>query len=257
MDFTGNALLQTLGFWVGLVMTLLIFSAVAGDHAAARLGQHVLVGAGLGYVGVLAVQHVLRPRLFAPLLADPQGDPWQWTPLVLGVVLIAAGLDRSIRQFRPGGGALPGWRRALHATGRVPVALLLAVGLAAGLFGALQGTFAPQFLAAAQTAFARGAAQETSGRTFLAGVLTLLLTTASLLYLYGDPARYLTDQPAPVRRVLSGWIWLGQRAVWLTAGLIFARLLASRLSLLIARVDYFVAALYATPLWVWLDAWLH
>ena len=253
MDFTVNAMLQTLGFWVGLVMTLLIFSAVMGDHAAARLGQHILVGAGLGYVGVLAVQHVLRPLLFAPLLADPQGDPWRWTPLALGVVLITAGLDRSIRQFRPNGGALPLWRRALHAAGRVPVALLLAVGLAAGLFGGFQGTFAPQFLAAAQSAFVPGA----SVADFLSGVLTLLITTAALLYLYGDSARYLTDQPAAVRRVLSGWLWLGQRAVWLTAGLIFARLLASRLSLLIARIDYFVTAFYSTPLWAWLDAWLH
>ena len=253
MDLTGNVLLQSLGFWVGLVMTLLIFSAIMGDHAAARLGQHVLVGAGLGYVGVLAIQHVLRPRLITPLLADPQGDPWRWLPLALGVLLIVAGLDRSFRQFRPDGNAPSLWRRTLHAAGRLPVALLLAVGLAAGLFGLLQGTFAPQFLAAARTAFAPGV--PVTG--FLAGVLTLLITTAALLYLYGDPARYLADQPVAVRRVLAGWIWLGQRAVWLTAGLIFARLLASRLSLLIARVDYFVTALYATPLWAWLDAWLR
>ena len=253
MDFTVNAMLQTLGFWVGLVMTLLIFSAVAGDHAAARLGQHVLVGAGLGYVGVLAVQHVLRPRLIAPLLADPQGDPWRWAPLALGVLLVVAGLDRSVRQFRPGSAALPGWRRALHGLGRVPVALLLAVGLAAGLFGAFQGTFAPQFLAAAQTAIDPGAPVP----ALLVGVLTLLVTTAARLLLYGDAPRYLRDQPAAVRQVLNGWLWLGQRAVWLAAGLIFARLLASRLSLLIARVDYFVTALYATPLWARLDAWLR
>jgi hypothetical protein len=251
MDGTGGALLQTLGFWIGLAMTLLIASAILGDHAAARVGQHVLVGAGLGYVGVLAIQHVLRPRLIAPLLADPQGDLGRWVPLALGVLLVVAGLDRSVRQFRPA--ALPWWRRALHAGGRLPVALLLAVGLAAGLIGTFQGTFAPQFLAAARSAFDTDA----PGPALLVGVLTLLITTAALLALYGDAPRYLRDQPAAVRRVLSGWLWLGQRAVWLAAGLIFARLLASRLSLLIARVDYFVTALYATPLWSWLDAWLR
>ena len=135
----------------------------------------------------------------------------------------------------------------------MPVALLLAVGLAAGLFGAFQGTFAPQFLAAAQTAIDPGAPVP----ALLVGVLTLLVTTAALLFLYGDAPRYLRDQPAAVRQVLNGWLWLGQRAVWLAAGLIFARLLASRLSLLIARVDYFVTALYATPLWARLDAWLR
>jgi hypothetical protein len=86
---------------------------------------------------------------------------------------------------------------------------------------------------------------------FLAGALTLLLTTATLLYLYVDPARYLTEQPLFIRRLLNGWIWIGQRALWFAAGIIFARLMASRLSLLIARIDYLITAFYATSFWQW------
>jgi hypothetical protein len=84
---------------------------------------------------------------------------------------------------------------------------------------------------------------------FLAGVLTLLITTATLLYLYVDPARYLAGQPSYVRQLLNGWLWLGQRAIWLAAGILFARLMASRLSLLIARIDYLIAALDAMRFW--------
>lgn len=226
-------------------MTLLIFSAILGDNALARLGQHLLVGASLGYLGVLAIQHVLRPRLVAPLLADPTGEPLRWVPLLLGIILFVAGLDRSLRA--PQSAALPLWRRGLHGLGRVPVALLLGVGLSAGLFGVLQGTLFPQFLRAAQNAFDPGV----SLPIFLAGLLTLLVTTATLLYLYVDPARYLAEQPAYVRRVLHGWLWLGQRALWLAAGIIFARLMASRLSLLIARIDYLISAIANTPLWQW------
>jgi hypothetical protein len=235
---TTSVWLETLGFWIGLLMTLLIFSALAGDHALARLGQHLLAGAALGYGAVLAVQHVLRPRLWEPLLAAPAGAAWQWTPAILGVLLLVAGLDRTWRPAGPGT-ALPRWRRGLHGLGRIPVAFLLGVGLAAGLFGALQGTFFPQFWRAARMAFDPDA----PGLLFLVGVLTLLITTATLLYFYIDPARYLADQPLYVRRLLQGWIWVGQRAVWLAAGLIFARLLASRLSLLIARVEYLLSAM--------------
>lgn len=231
--------LETLGFWLGLLMTLLIFSALAGDHALARLGQHLLVGASLGYAAVAAVQHVLRPRLIAPLLANPSADPWLWTPVALGILLLVAGLDRTWRPARPGV-ALPLWRRVLHGLGRIPAAFLLGVALAAGLLGALQGTFFPQFLQAARLAFDPAA----PAWFFVIGALTLLITTATLLAFYIDPARYLAEQPPAVRRLLRGWLWLGQRALWLAAGLIFARLLASRLSLLIARVEYLLAALF-------------
>jgi hypothetical protein len=245
MEYASNDLFAAIAFWGSLVVTLLIFSALLGDHILARLGQYLLVGASLGYLGVLAIQHVLRPRLITPLLADPTGDPWRWAPLALGLLLLIAGLDRSLRSPTANPPAL--WRRALHGLGRLPVALLLAMGLSAGLFGLLQGTLFPQFWQAAQTAFDPAVSMP----VFLAGVLTLLITTATLLYLYVDPARYLTDQPVYVRRLLNGWLWLGQRALWLAAGIIFARLMASRLSLLIARIDYLINAFATTPFGQW------
>ncbi len=231
------------GFWIGLLVTILILSAAAGDNALARLGQHLLVGAALGYAAVLAVQHVLRPRLLAPLLAGPAGSLELWTPLALGLLLLIAGLDRTLRPARAAPAAL--WRRGLHGLGRIPVAFLLGVGLAAGLFGTLQGTFLPQFWRAARIAFDPAA----SGVLFLIGALTLLITTATLLYFAVDPTRYLEDQPGWIRRVLHGWIAIGRCAVWLAAGMVFARLMASRLSLLIGRVEYLLLALYDTTLW--------
>ena len=245
MEYTSNEFLVALAFWGSLVMTLIIFSGILGDHVLMRVGQHLLVGASLGYLCVLAIQHVLRPRLVAPLIADPTGDPLRWIPLGLGIILLVAGLDRTLRAQRAAAPSI--WQRALHGLGRLPVALLLAVGLSAGIFGLLQGTLFPQFWQAARTAFD----PTVSMPIFLAGVLTLLITTATLLYLYVDPARYLAEQPTYVRRVLNGWLWVGQRALWLAAGIIFARLLASRLSLLIARIDYLINAFAASPFGQW------
>jgi hypothetical protein len=248
MEYTANPLLSSLAFWGGLITTLLIASSLLGDHALARVGRHLLVGAALGYVGVLAIQHVLRPRLITPLWADPTGDPLRWVPAVLGLLLVAAGLDRT---WRPPRRKLPWWRQGLHGAGRLPLALLLAVGISAGLWGALQGTLLPQFWRAAQQAFDPAAPPP----AFLAGLLTLLIATGTLLYLYVDPTRYVDEQPGPVRRVMYSWLWLGQRAIWLTAGIIFARLMASRLSLLIARIDYLVELLYTSPLGQWWEGW--
>lgn len=224
--------LDTLGFWMGLIITLLILSAALGDNALARLGQHVLVGAALGYAAALVVQHVLRPWLLTPLLNSPDAALDRWASLVLGLILVIAGLDRTWRPRRAAD--VPLWRRGLHGLGRLPVAFLIGVGLAAGLFGALQGTFLPQFWRAARIAF--DPAQP--GLIFLIGALTLLITTATLLYFYVDPTRYLAEQPALIRRLMQGWIDIGRYAVWLAAGMIFARLMASRLSLLIGRVEY-------------------
>ena len=95
MDYASHDVLAALGMWGGLIMTLLIASSLLGDGVSARLGQHLLVGAAVGYGGVLAVQHILRPQVIAPLLADPLGDPWLWIPAVLGGLLLVAGVDRS------------------------------------------------------------------------------------------------------------------------------------------------------------------
>ena len=88
-------LLASVGLWMGLVISLLMFSLVAGDNGMARLAQYLLVGSALGYAAVLAWQEVLRPRLFAPLQSAPAD--WRiWLPLLLGMLLLIAGAERTL-----------------------------------------------------------------------------------------------------------------------------------------------------------------
>ena len=237
-----------LGGWVAFIFTLMIFSALAGDHAVARLAQHILVGASLGYGAVLAARHVLLPRLLLPLAEGQAGVYAGWLPLGLTVVLLLAGIDRILFQPSSRGDPISAWRRLLRGSGRLVAALLAGIGLGAGIMGALQGTLIPQYLRAAQIGFEPNA----PGLLPLAGLLTLVLTTATLLHLYLNPARHLERQPAYVRSLMAGWLWLGQRALWLAAGLIFARLAASRLSLLIARVTFLTGMIHETAFWAWL-----
>ena len=81
----------------------------------------------------------------------------------------------------------------------------------------------------------------------------LVITSGVLIYLRADQPM-IDQQPAVLRQVLNGWVAIGKRALWLAAGLLFARLLVARLSLLIARIEYFIIQLEQTGLWRWMES---
>jgi hypothetical protein len=237
------------GAWAGFVLTLLVFTLLARDNPAARFAQHVIIGASLGFAGVLALQDVLGTRLLAPLLRGEAADLHLWGALALGLVLLVAGVERSLSQGRAAS-ARSRLGRALALLGRVPAALLLGVGLSAGLLGLLQGTLAPQAIYAVQSGVDWGAPPG----AFLSALLTLLLAAAALLALTVERERGLRALPRPLQAFARVLLWIGERGLWLAAGFLFARLFASRLSLLIDRIAYFFAALEATGLRRWLEA---
>jgi hypothetical protein len=135
--------------------------------------------------------------------------------------------------------------------GLLPAALLVGAGVAIILFGMVQGTLLPQFLRAAHT----GLRWNLPPEVFLTGLLSLLMTVSALVFYAVDPDRHLRDQPGLVQRFMRGWIWLGQRAVWLAAGVVFARLIVSRTSLLLAQYESFRLVLAGTGLWQAIEAW--
>lgn len=239
-----------LSLWVAFLFSLFLLSALAGEHALARLAQHMLVGASLGYVAVLTIRHVLQPRLFTPLWQGGFAQPALWPPLALGVLLFVAGLERLFAQSSKPFTVAPLWRRILHGLGMAPVALMLGMGSAVAFVGVLQGTLFPQFWRAATT----GINWSAPLGVFLTGGLTLLLTTATLLHLALRTEQAMLQQPTFVGRILRAWVWLGQRALWLAAGVIFARLVAARLSLLIGRLEFILVSLNETHLWRWAEA---
>lgn len=223
------------GLWVGLIFSLILFSAILGDHAPMRLAQHILVGAALGYAALLTLREVLQPRLFALLLREDAADQWLWAPLVLGLLLMAAAFEALLaaQQRASEDDAIPTWRRLLRGLGLAPMALMLGVGISVALIGVVQGTLLPQLGQVIGIGPARaGPLSSVAGQAVL-----LLLTTATLLHLTFNPAQRLARQPAFVRTFFLGWAWLGKRALWIAAGVIFARLVAARLSLLIGWLE--------------------
>ena len=274
-------LLQDAGLVLGLVISLAIGSYLIRDSFLARLGQYILVGAGLGYAAVLVWGNVLWPRLFAPLVADPM--LWltvpesallhRWLPLALGLLMWGGGAEL-LR--RPPGGL--GARYILRMLAAIPAAILIGVGLGVGVSGAVQGTLWPQVTAAAlppqpEVSTAASGLPAAGQATWLVRLITLLITGGVLIHLqFGREAGGRGDGPALEsspgaaesaassrwrdRRYrmllftpLRVWEGIGRRALWLAAGILFARLALARFSLVLARLDYFLFEVPRSDLW--------
>jgi hypothetical protein len=256
VELINAAAFDQTGLWLGVVLSLALFSLLIRDNLPARLAQYLLTGALMGYIALVAWQDVLRPRLVDPLL---RGDEESLlVPALLGFVLVVTGLQRILTppdspRVEANSAKKSTWvQRIFFNLGRIPVAILVGVGLGVGMVGAIEGTFWPQYLRAAQIAL------EPSGPTgrMVIGLLTLILTTGVMLHLFLDPGRFVNPQPNFVRRTLGAWMWIGRHALWFGAGVLFARLLAARMSLLIAQFQRLAGAFADNPAILWLGNWL-
>ncbi|MCY3899012.1 MAG: hypothetical protein OXF86_10600 [Caldilineaceae bacterium] len=265
--------MQDVGLILGLVISLMIGSYIVRDSFLARLGQYILVGAGLGYTVVLVWRNVLWPRLFAPLMADPMS--WQsapatgllnlWVPLLLGVLMWGGGLELLRRPPERRGG-----RSLLRLLAAVPAAILGGVVLGVAVSGAVQGTLWPQIAAAVAATDGPGGASQP---TWLIRFLTLIITGGVLIHLQLGPNAGAKDNgpssPGPsssegseaagsgrprlyrmvLFMLLRVWEGIGRRALWLAAGIVFARLVAARFSLTLSRLEYFLFEVPRSDLW--------
>ena len=245
-DWVANA-----GMWVGLIVALLVFSAILGDHWLARLGQTILVAAGLGYAAAVTWHAMIGLPFVQGLLADPRAEPWNWIPVILSALLVLAAAERIL--FQGEGGPPAGWIPPCAALGRCRSGCPAAGGRDCRR-GGWHGTGNH-----AATVSGRCPYGDPLGRA-----LRTILHGAPYLDYHSQCAGLLgIGPPAPSRRTAElgtapdaglGLVW--SAAVWLAAGVIFARLLASRTSLLIAEFEFMRATFTSTGLWQIIQSWL-
>ncbi len=202
--------LDLIGGWVSLVLTLLVFSYLLGDNFLYRLAVHVLVGVAAAYAVIVALESVLVPWFEATLLADTDGREAATMaavrivgviPLLIGVLLLL--------KFSP----------RLAPVGDLGLAVIIGVGLAVALVGAVAGTIVPL----AQEAGERIGDDTVDGAIILVGAITTLL-----YFQY-----FAVERGGEIRRprLFRGLAAVGQIFITLALGALYAGAIVTSLTI--------------------------
>ena len=80
------------GAWVATGLSLFIYSFLYKDNPFFKLGEHIFVGASVGYLLVITYHEVMLKKLYLPLIEQHE---WRLViPLILGLLLLARLLPR-------------------------------------------------------------------------------------------------------------------------------------------------------------------
>jgi hypothetical protein len=223
----------------------MVLSYVIGDNALFRVATYLFVGVASGYAAAVAWQEVLEPRLIAPFLhldMTTFGAGSFLTDVVVPIALIALLALRLV----PGAGRLGG----------LPVALLIGVGAAAVVGGAITGTLVPQTRAAMESLSPFTVAPQTgeTGIERMVNVLIVLVGTVGTLAYFGFGVRKGEEHAPryawrPVRTPLGsiGMPWpilpfLGEVFIFVAFGVMFAGALSATVLYLTERLQFLASA---------------
>jgi len=239
-------LLETLGTLLAAVLTVMVLSYILGDNALFRIATYLFVGVASGYAAAVAWQEVLQPRLIAPFL-NLNTAQFGAGPFVTGVVVPIGLVGLLALRLVPGAGRLGG----------LPVALLIGVGAAAVVGGAITGTLVPQTLAAMESFSPFAIAPQTgeTGIERMVNVLLVLVGTVGTLAYFGFGVRKGEEHAprygwrrtrTPLGAVNIPWPvfpFLGEVFIFVAFGVMFAGALSATLLYLTERVQFLASAL--------------
>lgn len=202
---------------IGLVMTLLVFSYLIGDNPLFRFAIYLFIGISSGYAATAVWHYLLVPRLFSRL-----GDLNQLVllvvPLILGISLLAKLSPR------------------IAWLGNFAMAVLVGVGAATAVGGALIGTLLPQAQAAID-AFDWGAPGSPNFFVRLFEGTVMLLGTVLTLASFQFTAGRAPDGTVKRNPVFEGIAWSGRLFIAITLGVLFAGVYMAALTAMIERLS--------------------
>ncbi|RPJ26970.1 MAG: hypothetical protein EHM33_09680 [Chloroflexi bacterium] len=203
---------------VGFLLTLMIFSYLIGDNPLFRIAVYIFIGVSSGYAATVIVYYVLIPKLNLFQTNDFYQLVLAIIPLLLGVSLLA--------KFSP----------RISWIGNFAMAVLVGVGAATAIGGALLGTVVPQLQAAIDAFDVRSlSVLETIPKLFEGTVM--LLGTGFTLAAFHFSAGRAADGTPKRPRLLEGIAWVGRIFVAITLGVIFAGVYMAALTAMIERLS--------------------
>ena len=162
-----TGMLDFIGVGLGFLLTILIFSYLLGDNPFFRLAIHIFIGVSAAYVAIITINNVLIPRLILPLINGSGGDR------LLSLLLLIPSLFLLTK-------ATP-----LRKAGNWSVAILVGIGAAAAIGGAITGTLFPQILGTINSVDPSAYSISTSRwDQAINGFIIILGTVTTLLYFH-------------------------------------------------------------------------
>jgi len=213
-------ILDLIGLLLSFILTVMVLLYAFDDNVLFRLAVYIFVGVAAGYAGAVALKDVILPRLFSL-----QGT--QLLVAVLWMVLLAMKLSpRTARIGNPAAG------------------LLVGVGAAVAVGGAIQGTLLPQVLSATdifspvqvQQSLLTGGGGMVLGY-FLRGLAILVGTVATLAYFHFG-AKSAPNQIPQRHPAIDKVGQVGQFFIAVTFGVLFAGIYSAALTALIERLSF-------------------
>jgi len=197
------------GTLVGFILTVLVYSFLVKDNPLYRLAIHLLVGVSAAYAAVIAVRHVILPALnrIASNPSSPEALLWL-IPVLLALFLFL----RRIPSV--------GW------LGNGTMGLLVGIGAAVALTGAISGTLLPQVTMADE------------GRP-IAGFFVAVLTVCTL-FTFQFTGRLGPSGEWERPRWQNAGVFVGKTVLTVTFAVLFVSVFSTSLILLIERVNLYL-----------------
>jgi hypothetical protein len=192
------------------ILTIMVFSYIIGDNPVYRIAVHAFLGVAAAYMTIITLQGVIYPRLLLVYNAATTGD-------FTGALILAVPFILSIFIVLRASASLA-------PIGNIVIALMVGVGAALAVGGAIMGTIIPQVQASWS---------ETS--SLLVWVPAVLGTTLVLLYfLYAGRNNVAGRGERP--RLLLPVTWAGQGFLTVALAALYVGTLAATFTLLVERV---------------------
>jgi len=200
---------EVTGLLIGFILTLFVYSYLIGDNPLYRVAVHILVGVSATYAAIVVLQQVMAP-IYEQIRQNPSNpDTLGWfVPVFFALLLL-------LKRLR-----FVGW------LGNSSMALLIGIGAAVALTGAVTGTLWPQITAVYT-------------QTPVRGLFVAIFTVCTLLtFQFTGRVNNSGEWVQPVWQ--HGLATIGRAVLMITFGSLFASVLSTSLILLIDRLDYFL-----------------
>lgn len=222
---TAVNLTEFIGLSLGFLFTILIFSYLLGDNPFFQLATHIYIGVSAAYVALVTINNVLIPRLITPIFTGSENEK------IISLLLIIPSLFLFTK-------ATP-FRKA----GNWVVAILIGIGAAAAVGGAITGTLFPQVLGGINSFQFSDSTNQPFYIQLINGFVLLLGTISTLIYFHFG-TRSKPGQPNRRKKAIDTIGQIGEIFIAITFGALFAGAYLAALAAMIDRL---------TVLWTYLN----